>query len=129
MNKVIIDTSAWIDFFRNQSGAVGDVVSSLISQDKAVITGPVVSELLQGLKNRQEGNALSELFSVIPYVDIKRGDWEGAGDLLRNLRQRGITVPLTDALIAIVAKQHGYSVLTLDRHFEHLEVPLHLSRN
>jgi len=129
MNKIIIDTSAWIDFFRSQSGVVGDVVSSLISQDQAVITGPVVSELLQGLKNRKEGKALGELFSIIPYVEVKREDWEKAGDLLRNLRQRGITVPLTDALIAIVAKQHGYSVLTLDRHFEHLEVPLHLSRN
>ena len=85
--------------------------------------------ILQGLKNRKEGKALGELLSIIPYVEVKREDWEKAGDLLRNVRQRGITVPLTDALIAIVAKQHGYSVLTLDRHFEHLEVPLHLSRN
>lgn len=129
MNKIIIDTSAWIDFFRNQSGVVGDVVSSLISQDQAVITGPIVSELLQGLKNRREGKTLGELFSIIPYIEVKRQDWERAGELLRDLRQRGITVPLTDALIAIVAKQHGCSVLTLDRHFEHLEVPLHLSRN
>jgi predicted nucleic acid-binding protein len=74
--------------------------------------------ILQGLKNRKEGKTLGELFSIIPYVEVKREDWEKAGDLLRN-----------DALIAIVAKQHGYSVLTLDRHFEHLEVSLHLSRN
>ena len=129
MNKTIIDTSAWINFFCTQSGVIGDVVSSLISQDQTVITGPVVSELLQGLKNRREGKALGERFSIIPYVEVKREDWEMAGELLCDLRQRGITVPLTVALIAIVAKQHGCSVLTLDRHFEHLEVPLHLSRN
>lgn len=129
MTKIIIDTSAWIDFFRNQSGPVGDVVSSAIERDQAVIAGPVLSELLQGLKNRQESNTLGDLFSILPYVEVTRGDWENTGDLLRKLRQRGITVPLTDALIACVAKRNGYAVLTLDHHFEHLEVPLHPARN
>lgn len=129
MTKIIIDTSAWIDFFRNQSGAVGDVVASAIERDQAVITGPVLSEVLQGLKNRQESNSLGDLFGILPYVEVTRGDWENTGDLLRKLRRRGIIVPLTDALIASVAKRLGFAVLTLDRHFEHLEVPLHPAPN
>lgn len=129
MTSILIDTSAWIDFFRNQSGAVGDIVATLIERDQAVMTGPVLAELLQGLRSRQEINTLRELFDVLPYIEISRRDWEQTGDFLRKLRQRGITVPLTDALIAIVAKRNGCAVLTLDRHFEQLEVPLHPMHN
>lgn len=129
MTSILIDTSAWIDFFRNQSGAVGDIVATLIERDQAVMTGPVLAELLQGLKSRQEIHTLRELFDVLPYIETSRRDWEQTGDLLRKLRQRGIIVPLTDALIANVAKRTGCAVLTLDRHFEHLEVPLHPMHN
>jgi predicted nucleic acid-binding protein len=38
-------------------------------------------------------------------------------------------VPLSDAIIAVVARKHGYAILTLDRHFDHLEVPLHPTKN
>lgn len=129
MTNILIDTSAWIDFFRNQSGVVGDSVATLIERDQAVMTGPVLAELLQGLKSRQEINTLRELFDILPYIETSRRDWEQTGDLLRKLRQRGITVPLTDALIASVAQRTGCAVLTLDRHFEHLEVPLHPIHN
>jgi predicted nucleic acid-binding protein len=125
MTKVIIDTCAWIDFFRNQTGVIGDAVSALVERDQAIITGPVLAELLQGLNNRQEGDTLGELLDVIPFAEVIRTDWEETGALLCKLRQRGTTVPLTDALIAVIARRNGYAVLTLDRHFEHLEVPLH----
>jgi predicted nucleic acid-binding protein len=129
MTKVIIDTSAWIDFFRNKTGQVGDAVATMIAEETAVITGPIVSELLQGLRNRQEGKFLSELLSVVPFAEVIRNDWDETGSLLGKLRRRGITVPLTDALIAVVAKRYGYNILTLDRHFEHLEVPVYPLRN
>ena len=124
INKVIIDTSAWIDFFRNLTGAVGDAVARLVEQDQAVMTGPVLAELIQGLKTDRESETLSDLLGVLPFADASRTDWEKTGALLRKLRRRGITVPLTDALIAVVARRHKCSVLTLDRHFDHLEVSL-----
>jgi predicted nucleic acid-binding protein len=40
------------------------------------------------------------------------------------LRESGITLPLTDALIAAVATRHKAQVLTLDHHFSHLKVQL-----
>jgi predicted nucleic acid-binding protein len=49
VNKVLVDTSAWIDFLRNSSGVVGDLVSDFIRLDKACLTGPVVAELLHGV--------------------------------------------------------------------------------
>lgn len=129
MNKIIVDTSAWIDFFRNQAGEIGDMVAALIEQDRAVLVGPILSELLQGLKTHQEAGSLSELFKILPYLEITRGDWEMAGDFLRKLRRNGVTVPLSDAVIAAVAKNNDHAVLTLDKHFDHLEIELHPARN
>jgi predicted nucleic acid-binding protein len=40
------------------------------------------------------------------------------------LRTQGITLPLTDALIATVAKRKAMPVLTVDAHFQHLSVGL-----
>ena len=125
MTKTLIDTSAWIDFFRNKLSPYAEIVATLIEQDAAVITGPVVAELLQGLKSQREGDALRELLNVIPYVEVTHNDWNTAGNLLGKLRRRGITVPLTDALIAVVAKRNGCNILTIDQHFDHLEIPLY----
>lgn len=125
MTKTLIDTSAWIEFFRHSSSPYADIVSVLIEQDQATTTGPIIAELLQGVKSRREGDTLRDLLTAIPYIDVWRSDWDETGILLGKLRRQGITVPLTDALIASVAKRNSYDVLTLDNHFKHLEIPLY----
>jgi predicted nucleic acid-binding protein len=40
------------------------------------------------------------------------------------LRLSGITLPLTDALIATIAKRNAVPVLTVDAHFQHLTLSL-----
>ena len=125
MTKTLIDTSAWIDFFRNNFTPYADAVALLIEQDRAIITGPVIAELLQGLKTQREADNLRELLSIVTYVEVKNDDWNATGLLLGKLRRNGITVPLTDALIAVVAKHNSYDVLTIDHHFNHLGVPLY----
>ncbi len=125
MTKTLIDTSAWIDFFRNNLSPYAEIVTTLIERDTAVITGPVIAELLQGLKSRREADNLRELLSVIPCTEVNHADWNTTGNLLGKLRRHGVTVPLTDALIAVIAKRNDYNVLTLDHHFNHLEVTLY----
>lgn len=122
MADVLIDTCAWIDFFRLPQGELGDAVQRLIESDRAVLTGPVLTELLHGTRTDRETAQLREALDVLPFVSVERADWERAGELLRGLRVQGITVPLTAALIAAVALQRGLLLLTRDKHFEHLEV-------
>jgi predicted nucleic acid-binding protein len=57
--KVLIDTSAWIDFFRETGGAVGDLVADLVRLDRAYLTGLVMAELLHGAKGKRETTQLS----------------------------------------------------------------------
>ena len=123
-NGVLVDTSAWIDFFRRRDGSVGDTVADLIERDQAILAGPVMAELLRGVRGSKEAVQLKTLLGALPYVEVQRPDWEAAGKSLRELRSRGLTLALTDAVIAAVASRHGLPVLTLDKDFEHLSVAL-----
>lgn len=122
MQGTMIDTSAWIDFFRSGRSQVANAVAHLIEGDQAVMTGPVMAELLQGVRGDQESRQLQRLLKALPYLEVQREDWEGAGKTLQELRSRGITIPLTDAVIGTVASRHQLPVLTLDKHFDHLPV-------
>lgn len=122
MANVIIDTSAWIQFFRYGNDEVSQLVADLVGKDQAVMTGVVLTELLQGIKTDKERLRLTALFSSLPFIETVREDWQNAGETLQALRRRGVTVPVTDGVIATVAHRRGLSVLTTDSHFKHFKV-------
>lgn len=119
MDSVLIDSSAWIDFFRRSEGPVGDLVLELLEQNRATLCGMVELELLQGAPPQQQG-LLRELLPALPYVDTSREDFIAAGNQLARLRRSGITIPASDGLIAALCIRHELSILTLDAHFEHI---------
>lgn len=124
MNKIIIDTCAWIDFLRSEKGILGNYVASAIEKDQALLCGVVMTELLQGAKGKKEKQQqqLDLLISGIEILDTVNQDWINAGLCLQNLRSKGITLPVTDALIATVALRNAIPVLTVDKHFDYLSV-------
>ncbi len=98
------------------------MVAELIRLDNAFMTGPVMAELLYGVRGKKETDQLDVLFTTIPCLDVEQTDWISTGNKLRDLHSRGVTVPLTDVLIASVAIRNRMAVLTLDKHFQHLSV-------
>jgi predicted nucleic acid-binding protein len=123
-SPLLIDTSAWIDFFRGRQSAVTDMVQLALQLGLARLCGPVKAELLQGAKGRLEKQRLGLIFEAVENLDTDEADWETAGANLQALRESGVTLPLTDALIAAIAIRHKAQVLTLDHHFSHLKVTL-----
>ena len=121
---ILIDTSAWIDFFRGKQNAVTDAVQLALQLGLARLCGPVKAELLQGAKTKKEKQQLQVMFSAVENLSANDADWETAGNSLQVLREGGVTLPLTDALIAAIANRHKAIVLTLDHHFAHLKVQL-----
>ncbi|WP_432740703.1 PIN domain-containing protein [Methylobacter sp. G7] len=122
MTRVMIDSCAWIDFFKSKTGDLGNQVAELIETNQAAITGVIIAELLQGVKQENESQRLRVLFRSINYLPTEDSDWFNAGQLAQQLRAKGLTLPLTDVLIAVIAKRYAMPVLTLDKHFQHLPV-------
>ena len=122
--KVLIDTCGWVDFLRPGASSLGDRVEQALSEDAALLCSVTVAELLQGVKNKKEKQQLESLFAHVERLAVEDEDWTTAGHALQALRTKGIQLPLTDALIAAVARRHGVPVLTVDAHFKHLGVEL-----
>lgn len=122
MSWVLIDTCAWIDFFKSKTGLLGNQVAELIDNNQAAITGVIIAELLQGIRTEKESQYLERLIQGVHYLKIQENDWIIAGQLSQQLRTQGKTLPLTDVLIATIAQRYAVSVLTVDKHFQHLPI-------
>lgn len=117
---VLIDTSCWIEFFNRPDTGHAESVRGLVSGDLAAITGVVLSELLQGTRTEMEFSDLGSALTAVVWVEAGREVYARAGELGFRLRRRGITVPVTDCVIAATAESAGASIFTLDEHFAHL---------
>jgi predicted nucleic acid-binding protein len=122
MSKILIDTCAWVDFLRSKQGVLGDYVATAIERDQALLCGVVITELLQGAKAKKERQQLELLISGIEIVETTNNDWINAGLCLQDLRLKGITLPVTDVLIATIAIRLSVPVMTIDKHFKDLSV-------
>lgn len=124
MKPVLVDTSAWVDFLRPGARPLGERVDELIESDRARLCGVVVVELLHGVQSAKEQRQMNYLLENVGRVPTLEDDWDTAGIAMQRLRKKGITLPLTDVLIAVVANRNNVGVLTADGHFQHLGVEL-----
>jgi predicted nucleic acid-binding protein len=113
---ILVDTSAWIAFFRGK-GRVADHVDALLETDDAALCGPVITELRRGLRGLAERRRVLPLLSACHELAQPAGLWLEAGELGFALARRGATVKTLDLLIAAYALSHDVALLTSDRDF------------
>ena len=114
---IIVDTTVWIEFLRNSNSELSNHLKLLLRQGRVIMVGIILAEILQGVKLAKERNRLTDLFKNLPYLEITRSNWEKAGDLESTLRKKGITIPLSDLIIASAAVSGNIEVYTIDPHF------------
>ena len=119
MDKVIIDTSVWIESFRPQCDkALAHHVKDLILNGQVLIPGIIKTELLRGAKNKKEYNRLNELLKGLEYLPVPEEFWEKLSMLSFQLFRKGVTVPLIDTYIALLCIENNISILHNDKHFD-----------
>lgn len=114
---VIADTSVWIPYFTDPGSAEKQAIDALMDERELALVGVVLAELLQGCRASKESQEILEAFTALDFLDSTRSNWQRAGELSASLRRNGITIPLTDILIAALALEHNCLVYTLDPHF------------
>ena len=119
-NKILIDTSIWINYFRNKSDTFSRQVDNLLSQNQIYVPRIVIAELIQGAKSDREVAAVKEFLEAFHIIDQKEDAWIRAGELSYNLKKKGKRVNLTDCYITIIAEQCGCKIFTLDEHFREI---------
>lgn len=118
---ILVDTSVWIDYFRNrQTPAVDLLIGILDHREPYAMTGIVLQELLQGASDEQEWRLLEEYFGtqrfLHPLSPIETH--RGAARLFFLCRRQGITPrSAVDCLIAQIAIEHQVPLLHSDRDY------------
>jgi len=116
--RVLVDTSAWVDFFNGFPSPEADALARLIREEADVLTcGVVVAEVLQGLRRSKSLTEIERHFLEMEWLTPRESEtYLEAADLYRRLRSQGVTIRSTiDCLIAKLADEHDVLLLSKDR--------------
>lgn len=116
---ILVDTSAWIDFFRD-AAPIAEAVDEALVSNRVAWCGPVEAELRRGFRTRRERDRVLPLLDACWWLPQPEALWSDAGDLGFALRRRGLTCKTMDLLIATYAMQHDVPLLTADADFRRM---------
>lgn len=114
---MLVDTSVWIELLNGRLG-------SRISEGELVnfvTCGPIVQEVLQGLRDDTRSDAFREAFLALPLLSdpLPRESFLSAAEIYRLGRARGHTIRSSaDCLIAAIAIENRISIWHKDRDYE-----------
>jgi hypothetical protein len=119
---LLIDTSIWIDVFRDKSKTKAAQLRTIIAEQNYYLSVFTQMELLQGCKNEAEWNKMSSYLSVQNYIVPDYSSvWINAARLYFELRRKGITIRSNiDCAIAILAMENNLLLYHCDRDFEQI---------
>ncbi len=116
----LVDTSAWIEFFKPQGSQMAKrAVAGALEEGVVVTLAPILTELLIGLNpaRRPDARAIERLRDLV----MVAVDWrvcEQAGTFGRTLAGHGRRVPTVDLMMAGAAAVAGHEIWHVgDRHF------------
>lgn len=120
LNKsIVIDTSVWLFALRKEYiPEIKDRVASLLLENHVFTTGIINLELLACTRSKSEYKRLMNRLDVLENIKIDEIVWDMAYNLGYKLRRKGLTIPLTDILIASCALSEECILLHADNHFD-----------
>jgi tRNA(fMet)-specific endonuclease VapC len=125
--KILIDTSVWIDYFQNKPSSISEKVDGILSENNIYIPKIVIAELIQGSGSQKEISIIEDFLDAFNIIDQKEDTWVEAGKLSYRLRKKGRAINLADCYIAIIARAYECYVFTLDKHFEHIQAEININ--
>jgi len=115
--RLLPDTSVWVDYLRGRNPETVAELDSYFERESVDVHRPIVADLLAGTAPDQREDLWLAIGSL-PWADLDRAAWRQVGEVANDLRRRGVSVPLTDVVIAVAAARSDAGLWTHDRDFE-----------
>jgi tRNA(fMet)-specific endonuclease VapC len=119
-DKILVDTSAWIEFFRKKESSISSMLRESLKLNQTCYTGPIAVELYQGAKTSKEVEVIDQLLETIHYVEITRSHYHHAGLISHKAARSGKIFSIVDLILAVVAHDEHLRLLSLDTHFKEI---------
>ena len=107
MNRIIANSIIWKEYLQKGSTKEAEILEELIKDNKVVICGYTLAEILKDIKDKETFEKLLKGFLALPYVEIEKEDWIRASKLVfanKNLA-------LEEALVKVLAQRWNLKVL------------------
>ena len=118
---MILDTNALSAYAENDRG----LIARLPRDRPFYLSVVVLGEFRFGLHGSNQGSILEawldELIAAVIILPVDEGTAVRYGEIRHDLKQKNIQIPPNDSWIAAQALQHGYPILSQDKHFDHIE--------
>lgn len=113
VSKIIVDTSIWIDFLKNNRKTFS-LMQKLLEKNLIIAVECIFGELLQGVKSKREKDIVTGYWKYLPKADgndiwINAGIYSSENKLL----EKGIG--LIDSVLIVLAIRNKFRIWTLDR--------------
>ena len=120
---ILVDSSVWIDHFRNAESDAVRRLRRLIREEPLLIGDLILCEILQGFNSEAQARLVQRSFSRFEAVALSDPDLAAiAAANYRQLRRSGITIRKTiDLIIGTFCIERGHALLHSDRDFEPME--------
>jgi predicted nucleic acid-binding protein len=116
----LIDTSSWVEYFRERESEAGDNVEVLVLSGEAAWCDITLVELWHGVRGAKEKRELAEMETEVERIPVDAPVWRLASKLALRCREKGLTVPISDIVTAACAVAHGLVLEHCDKHFNDL---------
>ena len=110
---ILIDTSVWIEFFKQKEDFVQEIQAMLKSQ-KVVTVEPIFSELLYGVRNSRERQIIEAYWKVLPRIEYTANSMIQAALFANSKDYHKLGIGLMDAIIIRSALDGMHLIWTLD---------------
>ena len=116
---ILVDTSVWIEIFRDKTGHVVKAFREITRSENYALSRFHQLELLQGARNEKEWELLDDYLTTQYYLEASNITWQQAARIFFELRRKGVTInsPI-DCCIAQIALEWGAVLLHRDKDFE-----------
>jgi len=120
---VVVDTSIWIDYLRGTSYKKIEKLEEILDTDRIIIGDLIITELLQGFRNKKDLDKINLLINSFEYRDmVGKNIAIKSAQNYRELQKKGFTVRKTiDVMIGTFCIENKVGLLHNDRDFDSME--------
>ncbi|MBI1871666.1 MAG: PIN domain nuclease [Chlamydiae bacterium] len=116
---ILVDTTVWIDFFRDkETSHVAYLEFLLKNHEDVCLCGVILTEILQGIRDEKEYHETFQLLRSLIFIEMDFDTFLLSADIYRKLKAKGVTIRKSiDCMIAAVAIENKLKLLQNDRDF------------
>ena len=117
----LIDTSAWIEYYRKEGNKDYKAwISRAIQNNEVAVNGIIQLEILVFTKTQSEYHDIFCDFSSFHNLEVNNSVFQKASEIGFDLRRKGITIPASDLIIAASAIVTDSKLIHFDKYYTYI---------